>query len=129
MLILALIIALVGLLATVCFGLMVLLMNVVGRLWPAKVFPNARRITSEMVISEQAAMTGVTQTELNVEELCQHLKTMPETELLRFGQVVKYMCSPKENCEPPGEVFIVQLREARAEWRKRHPRPPLDDSI
>jgi hypothetical protein len=24
--------------------------------------------------------------------------------------------------DPPGEVFVLQLREARAEWRRRHPK-------
>ena len=123
-----LLIALAGIMAVVFFGLSVLVISVVGWLWPSKDFQKVGLIASEMIISEQAAMTGVTQTELNVEELCQHLKTMPETELLRFSQLVKYICSPKENCEPPREVFIVQLREARAECRRRHPRPPLDDN-
>jgi hypothetical protein len=118
MALIVLLIALAGIMAPVFFGLSVLVISVVGWPWPSKDFPNVERIA-----------TGVTQTELNVEELCQHLKTMPETELLRFGQVVKYMCPPEANCEPPREVFIVQLREARAEWRRRHPKPPLHDSI
>jgi hypothetical protein len=124
-----LLIAVAGLMATICFGLSVLVINVVGWLWPANDIPKARRVTSREAISEQPAMTGVSQTEFDVEELSQHLKTMPETELLRFGQTVKYMCSPEANCEPPSEVFITQLREARSEWQRRHPRPPLDDSI
>jgi hypothetical protein len=74
-------------------------------------------------------MACVTQGEVNVEELRQHLRAMPETELLRFGQAVKYMCSPESNYRPSREVSIVQLREARTEWRRRHPEPPLDDSI
>jgi hypothetical protein len=93
----------------------VLVISVIGWLWPLKGFPNVGRPASETVISEQAVITGVTQTKLNVEELCQHLKTMPETELLRFGQIVKYMCSPEANCEPPRDVLIVRLRGARAE--------------
>lgn len=72
---------------------------------------------------------GVTKIELDVETLRQCLRAMPETELLRFGQAVKYMCSPEANYAPPRAVFIVQLMEARAEWRRRHPKLPLHDSI
>jgi hypothetical protein len=74
-------------------------------------------------------MAGINHLEFDVQELRQRLQRMPEPELLRFGQAVKYMCSPEANYGPPREVFIVQLREARAEWRKRHPEPPLDESV
>jgi hypothetical protein len=107
--------------AVLCFGLCVLLISVVGWLWPSKELPNAMLATS--------ALTGVAQDEFNVKELCQHLKTMPETELLRFGQAVRYMCSLEGKCEPSRERLTVQLREARAEWRRRHPGLPLDESI
>ena len=119
-----LLIAVAGVMATIFFGLSVLVINVVGWRWPPKSFSEVERIASE-----PASATRVTQTELNVEEFCQHLKTMAETELLRFGQAAKYMCSPEANYGPPREVFIVQLRESRAEWRRRHPKPPLDESI
>src|ERR1700730_2084844 len=107
--------------AGVFFGLSVLLISVVGWLWPSRELPKAAPATS--------AMTGVTQTEFNVKELCQRIKTMQETELLRFGQVVKYMCLLEANSEPPRERFIVPLGEVRAEWQRRHPQPPLNDSI
>ena len=43
--------------------------------------------------------------------------------LLRFGRGNRYMCSPYANLgKPPLEAFIIQLREARAEWRRRHPK-------
>jgi hypothetical protein len=124
-----LLIALAGIMAVVFFGLSVLVISVVGWLWALNDFSDVGGIAARRFLSEQAGMPGIAQTKFDVEELCQHLKTMPETELLRFGQVVKYMCSPKENCESPGEAFIVQLREARAEWRRRHPQLPLIDSI
>jgi hypothetical protein len=40
----------------------VLVISVVGWLWPLKNFPNVGRPASETVISEQAVITGVTQT-------------------------------------------------------------------
>jgi hypothetical protein len=120
--VITLMVAFAGLMAMVCFGLCVLLINVVGKLWPSKT-------KVEGIASEPPSVTRVTQTEFNVEEFCQHLKIMPETELIRFGQTAKYMCSTEANYGPPREVFVVQLRESRAEWRRRHPKPPLDESI
>jgi len=35
----------------------------------------------------------------------------------------RYMCSPYANLgKPPLEAFAIQLRKARAEWRRRHPK-------
>jgi hypothetical protein len=35
----------------------------------------------------------------------------------------RYMCTPYANLgKPPLEAFAIQLREARAEWRRRHPK-------
>jgi hypothetical protein len=48
---------------------------------------------------------------------------MTDAELLRFGKDNRYMCSPCANLgTPPLEAFVTQLREARAEWRRRHPK-------
>jgi hypothetical protein len=35
------------------------------------------------------------------------------------------MCSPLANFgkPPPRHVFVVQLEEVKAEWRRRHPKP------
>jgi len=49
---------------------------------------------------------------------------MTEAELLRFGKDNRYMCSPYANLnKPPLKAFVIQLREARAEWRRRYPKP------
>ena len=43
---------------------------------------------------------------------------MTDAELLRFGKDNRYMCSPYANLgKPPLEAFMIQLCEARAEWR------------
>jgi hypothetical protein len=73
-------------------------------------------------------VSGVTQIDLKVGQLRRRLRRMPETELLRFGQAAKYKCSREANYGPPRDLFIVQLREARAEWRGRHPKLPLKES-
>jgi hypothetical protein len=67
---------------------------------------------------------------IDLDELRGRLKKMSDTELLRFGQEARYMCSLEANPgHPPNETFVVQLREARAEWKRRHPQLPLSDSI
>jgi len=39
------------------------------------------------------------------------------------------MCSAKANAgKPPLEVFVVQLEEVIAEWRRRHPAHPKVNS-
>jgi hypothetical protein len=48
---------------------------------------------------------------------------MTDAQLLCFGKDNRYMCSPYANLgKPPLEAFVIQLREARAEWRRRHPK-------
>ena len=51
------------------------------------------------------------------------LSKMTDAELLRFGKDNRYMCSACANLgNAPLEAFVVQLLEARAEWRRRHPK-------
>jgi hypothetical protein len=101
--VIALMVAFAGLMAAVCFGLCVLLMNVVDRLWPSKSFSKVERIASE-----PASATRVIQTEFNVEEFCQHLKTMAETELLKFwtsGEI--YVLPPLKRITARQEKFLL----------------------
>ena len=47
--------------------------------------------------------------------------------LIEYGKSCAFLCSPKQNFgKPPLEVWTVQLREARAEWRRRHPKSYAD---
>jgi hypothetical protein len=57
------------------------------------------------------------------------LRKMSDEELREFGKAARYMVSPGANMgKPPLPTFVLQLQEARAEWRKRHPRTVLPDS-
>jgi len=48
---------------------------------------------------------------------------MSDAQLLEFGRAARQLCSPEANFgKPPREVFVIQLKEARAEWRRRHPK-------
>jgi hypothetical protein len=51
------------------------------------------------------------------------LLAMDDAMLARWGASAAYMCKPEANLgAQPRQVFAVQLREARAEWRRRHPK-------
>jgi hypothetical protein len=60
---------------------------------------------------------------VDVKALRERLRKMTEAELLRFGKGNRYMCSRYANLgKPPLDAYVIQLREARAEWKKRHPK-------
>jgi hypothetical protein len=68
-------------------------------------------------------MQSVGTTAFNLTALRTRLQSMTEAELLQFGKAARVMCSREANRhEAPIEVFVVQLKEARAEWRRRHPK-------
>ena len=61
--------------------------------------------------------------ELALAALRARLLKMDDAELERFGKASAYMCSPEANFgEPPPRKSVLQREEARAEWRRRHPR-------
>jgi hypothetical protein len=45
---------------------------------------------------------------------------MSDDALVEFGKAAAFMCHDKI----PREVFLTQLKEAREEWRRRHPKEP-----
>jgi hypothetical protein len=60
------------------------------------------------------------QTGIDLERLRARLRKMTDTELRRFGRAARFMCSPRANLgKQPREAFVVQLQEARGEWRRR----------
>jgi hypothetical protein len=49
---------------------------------------------------------------------------MSDVELHKFGQAAQRMMPPKANPgQPPPEVFVIQLGEARIEWNRRESHP------
>jgi hypothetical protein len=66
----------------------------------------------------------------SVEAYGARIREMDDAQLLRQGQAARYMCSPGANQgQAPRECFVIHLEECRAEWRRRHPKLPLVDSI
>jgi hypothetical protein len=59
-----------------------------------------------------------------LENLRDRLRKMSDAELERFGKAAREMSKPEANFGKPSEVYVTQLREAREEWRRRHPREP-----
>ena len=70
----------------------------------------------------------IAQTEFHTEEFRKRLRVMSDEQLIRYGKAARYMPDPAN--EPGGgkvrEVYKIQLRECRAEWRRRHPKPSKD---
>jgi hypothetical protein len=61
---------------------------------------------------------------IDVDAIRARLRKLLDPELIEYGKSCVFLCSPKQNFgKPPLEVWTVQLREARAEWRRRHPVP------
>jgi hypothetical protein len=57
---------------------------------------------------------------LDVEEFRARIRKMSDAELLRYGKAARYMCSPDAYFgNGPRETFGIQLRECRAEWKRR----------
>jgi len=45
---------------------------------------------------------------------------MDDAALAKFGRAAAYMCSPTANLgQPPRDAFLMELRAAREEWRRR----------
>lgn len=50
------------------------------------------------------------------------LRCMNDIELLQYGKTAREMCSPAANGGgPPKPIFVIQLEEVQAEWKRRHP--------
>jgi hypothetical protein len=60
----------------------------------------------------------------NLEQLRQGLRKMSDLELRKYGRSARLMSDPTKNFGQPNPEFAVQLQEARAEWRRRHPADP-----
>jgi hypothetical protein len=74
-------------------------------------------------------MNGV-EVPLKIEEVRSRIRKMDDPALLRYGIAAKYMCSPQANHgQPPRDAFVVQLREAREEWKRRKSGTVIADSF
>lgn len=74
-------------------------------------------------------MQSIQLANFDLDALRTRLRKMSDEQLRAFGKDARYMISPRANMgKPPLPVFVLQLEEALAEWRKRHPPTLLPDS-
>ena len=58
--------------------------------------------------------------ETELAKLRERLRKMSDEELIKFGKTVRGLSVPRVGVTP--DPWQVQLRMARAEWRRRHPK-------
>lgn len=58
-----------------------------------------------------------------IEKIRERLRKMSDLEQRQYGRAARDLADPKKNLGKPNPSFQVQLDEARAEWRGRHPAP------
>jgi hypothetical protein len=60
----------------------------------------------------------------DLDQIRESLRKMSDLELRKYGRAARDMADPKKNLGPASPSFQIQLDEARAEWRRRHPVNP-----
>jgi hypothetical protein len=60
--------------------------------------------------------------EFDIEKHRERLRNMTDDQLLRHGRACRYMADTEKR---PESVYPLQLKEARAEWLRRHPKGPF----
>jgi hypothetical protein len=57
----------------------------------------------------------------SIEQIRERIRKMSDAELRKYGRAAQDSSDPRKNFDPRNSAFQVQLDEARAEWRRRHP--------
>ncbi len=69
-------------------------------------------------------MQSIQLANVDIDALPTRLQKMSDEQLQAFGKAARYMTSAFPNMgKPPLPTFVLQLEEARAQWRRR--RSPL----
>ena len=66
-------------------------------------------------------MIGFQSTETTLRKLREKLRAMPDEELISFGKHARSLAGMR--ISGTGDPHMIELEEACAEWRRRHPRP------
>ncbi len=65
---------------------------------------------------------------IDLEQLRARLRKMSDEALLHWGRCGVRLCSAEFNRgKPARQVFVIQLEEARAEWRRRKGQAEITD--
>ncbi len=57
----------------------------------------------------------------DIEQIRERISKMSDAELRKYGRAARDLADPRKNHGKPNPAFAIQLAEARAEWRRRHP--------
>ena len=57
-----------------------------------------------------------------LDEFRARLQKMIDAELVRYGKAARFMCDPDPRNGKADPIYVAQLKECRAEWRRRHPK-------
>jgi hypothetical protein len=57
----------------------------------------------------------------SIEQIRERIRKMSDAELRKYGRAARNLSDPKKTFGLRNPAFQVQLDEARAEWRRRHP--------
>jgi hypothetical protein len=58
----------------------------------------------------------------DLERIRAGIRKMSDRELRQYGRAAAHMADSRRNLGNPNPSFQIQLDEARAEWRRRHPK-------
>jgi hypothetical protein len=58
----------------------------------------------------------------DLDQIRERIRKMSDLELRKYGRAAGDLSDPKKHFGPPNPAFQIQLDEARAEWRRRHPK-------
>jgi hypothetical protein len=56
----------------------------------------------------------------DVDFIREQLRKMPDAELVRHGKSLRNLSDPKTQHGSPNPAFVLQLKLAREEWKRRH---------
>jgi len=75
-------------------------------------------------------MQSAVQAVFDVDELRAQLRKMDDVALCEFGQAARHLTTARANLgKPPLRIYALQLQEATAEWRRRHPKNWQSESV
>jgi hypothetical protein len=57
----------------------------------------------------------------SIEQIRERISKMSDAELRKYGRAARKLTDPKKTLSPPNPAFQIELDEATAEWRRRHP--------
>jgi hypothetical protein len=60
--------------------------------------------------------------EQDVDFIREQLRKMSDAELIRHGKSLRNLSDPKTQQGKPNPAFVLQLKLAREEWKRRHPK-------